>query len=115
MFDASSGGCTDTARGAIRLDFHDAAAWSLTPGFGGADGSILLTDKLTRFENLALVPVSAQFTASILAPGTLRTAEHLLRCHSTYLSQFRSEVIIGRDILPNEFWASIPFEWKSGI
>jgi len=63
MFDAAGGVCTDTARGALRLGFHDAAAWSKTSTFGGADGSILLTDEMSRPENAALAAVGAQFNA----------------------------------------------------
>ncbi|KAK5660603.1 hypothetical protein OQA88_13166 [Cercophora sp. LCS_1] len=63
MFDSGTGTCTDTARGAIRLGFHDAAAWSKTSGGSGADGSILLSgSEMTRPENAALIPVGQQFT-----------------------------------------------------
>jgi hypothetical protein len=62
MFDSGTGGCTNLARGAIRLGFHDAAAWSKTSGNGGADGSIILSgSEMTRGENLALVPTANQF------------------------------------------------------
>jgi hypothetical protein len=45
-------GCNDFARGAIRMGFHDAAAWDIDSSFGGADGSLLLAaEELTRFEN----------------------------------------------------------------
>ncbi|KAK5656809.1 hypothetical protein OQA88_4357 [Cercophora sp. LCS_1] len=60
-----NGVCTNIARGAIRLGFHDAAAWTKTTpvGQGGADGSILLSgSEMTRVENLALATVGAQFT-----------------------------------------------------
>lgn len=64
MFDSGTRTCTDTARGAIRLGFHDAASWSKTSGGGGADGSILLSgSEMTRIENQALIPVGQQFTA----------------------------------------------------
>jgi len=63
FFNSSSGECTNLARGAIRLGFHDAAAWSITSGNGGADGSILLSgSEMTRIENLALAPIAAQMT-----------------------------------------------------
>ncbi|KAK1753634.1 heme peroxidase [Echria macrotheca] len=61
MFDASSGTCTDIARGAIRLGFHDAAAWNTSIAGGGADGSILLSgSEMSRTENLALASVGTQ-------------------------------------------------------
>lgn len=51
----SSTGCTPLARSAIRLGFHDAATWNTSLGFGGADGSVVLSDdEGERFENLAL-------------------------------------------------------------
>ncbi|KAI1320891.1 peroxidase [Xylariaceae sp. FL0255] len=56
----SSQGCTDLARGAIRLGFHDAAAWYDGAAYGGADGSILLTDELTRAENKGLATIAMQ-------------------------------------------------------
>ncbi|KAK0751784.1 heme peroxidase, partial [Schizothecium vesticola] len=43
LFSSPSGRCTNPARGAIRLGFHDAAGWSKSRGKGGgADGSIVL-------------------------------------------------------------------------
>ncbi|KAK4167118.1 putative lip/Mn/Versatile peroxidase [Cladorrhinum sp. PSN259] len=43
LFRAPDGQCTNAARAAIRLGFHDAAGWSKATGdFGGADGSIVL-------------------------------------------------------------------------
>ncbi|KAK1826391.1 versatile peroxidase VPL1 [Podospora conica] len=42
VFNGDTGICTKQARGAIRLGFHDAAAFSKTKGKGGADGSIVL-------------------------------------------------------------------------
>ena len=66
MFDSGTGQCTNVARAAIRLGFHDAAAWSKTSGNGGADGSIILSGsngEMTRPENAALVPVVPQFQA----------------------------------------------------
>jgi len=41
-FRGDAGRCNLYARGAIRLWFHDAAAWKKGMGFGGADGSIVL-------------------------------------------------------------------------
>ncbi|KAF2805916.1 heme peroxidase [Mytilinidion resinicola] len=47
-FNDTSGRCTLFARAAVRLGFHDAGAWSKTSSYGGADGSILLTDELMK-------------------------------------------------------------------
>jgi hypothetical protein len=38
--------CNAYARGAVRLSFHDAAAWKTGLDYGGADGSIILTDEV---------------------------------------------------------------------
>ncbi|KAH8158179.1 hypothetical protein CIB48_g10073 [Xylaria polymorpha] len=51
---ADANGCTDFGRGAIRLGFHDAAAWDVDSPYGGADGSILLSDEFGRTDNLGL-------------------------------------------------------------
>jgi hypothetical protein len=57
-------GCTALARGAIRLGFHDAAAWNNSMSFGGADGSILLSaDELPRSVNDGLDPIANQTMA----------------------------------------------------
>ncbi|KAI1410437.1 putative class II peroxidase [Hypoxylon sp. FL1857] len=56
-------GCTDLARGAIRLGFHDAATWDIFSSYGGADGSILLSDELSRSDNLGLAETGAQTKA----------------------------------------------------
>ncbi|POS74257.1 peroxidase manganese-dependent 1 [Diaporthe helianthi] len=54
-------GCTATARGAIRLGFHDAAAWELSLASGGADGSVVLNkEELARVENRGLQDIAAQ-------------------------------------------------------
>ncbi|KAI8625934.1 class II peroxidase [Xylariaceae sp. FL1651] len=52
-------GCTDLARGAVRLGFHDAAGWDVNSAFGGADGSLLLTDELSLPENRGLASIGA--------------------------------------------------------
>jgi hypothetical protein len=51
-----SGRCTNLARAAIRLGFHDAAGWSKNTGpGGGADGSLVLAPaEITRPENNGL-------------------------------------------------------------
>ncbi|RYP08208.1 hypothetical protein DL764_002023 [Monosporascus ibericus] len=53
-------GCTDLARGAIRQGFHDAATWDKNSAYGGADGSLLLADELSRPDNRGLEPIGAQ-------------------------------------------------------
>lgn len=54
-------GCSADARGAIRLGFHDAAAWQSSLSSGGADGSVVLNaDELGRIENRGLQDIAAQ-------------------------------------------------------
>ncbi|KAI2464718.1 putative class II peroxidase [Annulohypoxylon bovei var. microspora] len=55
-----SNGCTDLARGAIRQGFHDAATWDKNSAYGGADGSLLLSDEMSRVDNLGLEDIAAQ-------------------------------------------------------
>ncbi|OLN87540.1 Versatile peroxidase VPL2-like protein 2 [Colletotrichum chlorophyti] len=57
-----SQGCTDIARAAIRLGFHDAAGWSKNTGdLGGADGSIVLAaEEIKRAANAGLEDIVAQ-------------------------------------------------------
>ncbi|OTA95550.1 putative class II peroxidase [Hypoxylon sp. CO27-5] len=55
-----SSGCTDLGRGAIRQGFHDAATWNRTSTYGGADGSLLLSDELNRSDNLGLADIGSQ-------------------------------------------------------
>lgn len=52
--DKSTGQCTDLARAAIRLGFHDAGSWSKFVDHGGADGSFLLFNEVSRPENRGL-------------------------------------------------------------
>jgi hypothetical protein len=52
--DAATGECTELARQAVRLGFHDAGTWSKTAGGGGADGSIILAMEWLRAENFGL-------------------------------------------------------------
>lgn len=59
-FRGTAGRCNGLARGAIRLGFHDAAGWAKSSNFGGADGSILLTDEMSRVENNGLQEIAAQ-------------------------------------------------------
>ncbi|KAH7028170.1 ligninase H2 precursor [Microdochium trichocladiopsis] len=58
---SSFNGCSDLARAAIRLGFHDAATWDKSSPYGGADGSIVLSGnaELGRLENRGLSPVAA--------------------------------------------------------
>jgi catalase (peroxidase I) len=52
LFVGCDGQCTEAARQAIRLGFHDAGAWSVNSGFGGADGSMVISpDEWNRAEN----------------------------------------------------------------
>jgi Peroxidase len=53
-FKGDSGRCTALARGAVRLGFHDAGAWNKTMNYGGADGSLILTDEVTHEANRGL-------------------------------------------------------------
>ncbi|ETS73249.1 hypothetical protein PFICI_14854 [Pestalotiopsis fici W106-1] len=52
--------CSDLARGAIRQGFHDAATWDKGSSYGGADGSLLLSDELSRSENAGLESIGDQ-------------------------------------------------------
>ncbi|KAI3397182.1 hypothetical protein diail_11156 [Diaporthe ilicicola] len=55
------GSCTALARAAIRLGFHDAAAWQSTLTTGGADGSLVLNAaELARAENGGLQDIAAR-------------------------------------------------------
>lgn len=58
-FKGTSGRCTRYARMAVRLGFHDAGAWSNTSTWGGADGSILLSDEMTRVDNNGLQDIAS--------------------------------------------------------
>lgn len=49
-----SGRCNAMARGCIRLGFHDAGAWTKGMDYGGADGSMVLTDEISRSGNRGL-------------------------------------------------------------
>ncbi len=62
LFKGPSGRCTNAARAAIRLGFHDAAGWSKFTGpFGGADGSIVLApEEMTRRANAGLAEIVDQ-------------------------------------------------------
>jgi hypothetical protein len=62
-FNGTSGRCSKLARGAVRMGFHDAAVWSNTSSYGGADGSILLTDEFNRADNNGLSATADMFKA----------------------------------------------------
>ncbi|KAI9927152.1 hypothetical protein MW887_003535 [Aspergillus wentii] len=58
IFQSLDGTCSRLARSSVRLGFHDAGTWSTTSGYGGADGSLLLSsDEINRFENNGLQQV----------------------------------------------------------
>ncbi|POS81182.1 peroxidase [Diaporthe helianthi] len=61
-FKGPSGRCTNAARAAVRLGFHDAAGWSKRTGpDGGADGSIMLnSDEIRRPGNRGLEEIVKQ-------------------------------------------------------
>jgi hypothetical protein len=59
-FNGTSGRCNKFARQAVRLGFHDAGVWSKTSGYGGADGSILLSNEMTRTDNNGLSAIADQ-------------------------------------------------------
>jgi hypothetical protein len=55
IFTQCDGTCSRLARSAVRFGFHDAAAWDLNATFGGADGSLFLSDdEINRPENNGL-------------------------------------------------------------
>jgi hypothetical protein len=53
-FRGNSVRCNAFARGAVRLGFHDAGTWKKGQSYGGADGSMILTDELSRPANAGL-------------------------------------------------------------
>ena len=57
-FRTSSGRCNKFARGAVRLAFHDAGTWKKGLTFGGADGSLLLSNEMSRPENRGLEEIA---------------------------------------------------------
>lgn len=62
-FNGTSGRCNKFARQAVRLGFHDAGVWSNTTSYGGADGSILLSDEISRADNNGLAAIADQMKA----------------------------------------------------
>jgi hypothetical protein len=73
-FKGQSFRCNNFARGAIRLGFHDAAGWQKGAAYGGADGSILLTDELSRPVNKGLEEIAVMTKQLCVASE--------LSCHS---------------------------------
>ncbi|KEY69058.1 hypothetical protein S7711_03356 [Stachybotrys chartarum IBT 7711] len=65
LFRGDSGRCTRFARQAVRLGFHDAGTWSKATSSqgGGADGSIILTNELSRVENSGMSEMGDQYRA----------------------------------------------------
>jgi Peroxidase len=59
-FTGDSGRCNLYARGAVRLGFHDAGAWQKGMAYGGADGSMILTDEISRSINRGLEEIVDQ-------------------------------------------------------
>jgi manganese peroxidase len=60
-FRGQSGRCTDLARQAVRMGFHDAAGFSKATGpLGGADGSIILAGEMARSANRGMEDIAAQ-------------------------------------------------------
>ena len=59
-FAGASGRCNLYARGAVRLGFHDAAGWKKGMTYGGADGSMILTDEISRPINKGLEEIVDQ-------------------------------------------------------
>lgn len=52
--------CNQFARGAVRLGFHDAGAWKKGLDYGGADGSVILTNEIAaRSVNKGLEEITA--------------------------------------------------------
>ncbi|KAI1032776.1 hypothetical protein LB504_006451 [Fusarium proliferatum] len=62
-FRGEAGRCTRWARYAVRIGFHDAGTWSLKTASqgGGADGSIILSNELTRGENMGLQQIGEYY------------------------------------------------------
>lgn len=57
-FRTNSGRCNKFARGAVRLAFHDAGTWKKGLNFGGADGSLLLSNEMNRPVNRGLEEIA---------------------------------------------------------
>ncbi|KAF2429715.1 peroxidase [Tothia fuscella] len=59
-FKGRSSKCNKFARGAVRLGFHDAGTWKKGNDFGGADGSVILTNEISaRPVNRGLEEITA--------------------------------------------------------
>ncbi|KIW03356.1 uncharacterized protein PV09_05564 [Verruconis gallopava] len=114
MFTLPNGQCSELARQAIRLGFHDAGAWSINSGFGGADGSMLISDEVSRPENKGLESIVAS-GKSLLAKWNVSAADlvQLMANVATVICPLGPRVLtfIGRpdsadsptDLLPGPF------------
>jgi hypothetical protein len=58
-FRTSSGRCNKFARGAVRLAFHDSGPWKKGLDHGGADGSLLLSNEMSRPVNKGLEEIAS--------------------------------------------------------
>lgn len=63
-FVGKSGRCTGYARAAVRQGFHDAGSWNKASTNGGADGSLILANEISRPENNGLQNIIS-YTQSI--------------------------------------------------
>ncbi|RDW60277.1 peroxidase-6 [Coleophoma crateriformis] len=83
-FMGPTGRCNAVARMAIRLGFHDAGTWSQSlaaagQDFGGADGSLVLFNELTRAENRGLEVIVALIKAEKLKYGNAISMADLIQ------------------------------------
>ena len=90
-FRGPSGRCTAFARGAIRLGFHDAGTWKKGMTTGGADGSMILTDEISRPANRGLeetVTLHKQWYAKYqqYGAGAADLVRHLILCENEKLT-----------------------------
>ncbi|RDW84289.1 peroxidase-4 [Coleophoma cylindrospora] len=79
-----TGRCNAVARMAIRLGFHDAGTWSQRlaaagQDFGGADGSLVLFNEITRAENRGLEVIVALAKAEKLKYGNAISMADLIQ------------------------------------
>lgn len=70
-FRGESGRCNALARGAVRLGFHDAGAWNKTMTYGGADGSLILTNEVSLDANRGLEEIVNQMREWYVASSLL--------------------------------------------
>jgi catalase (peroxidase I) len=85
LFTAADGTCNSFARAAVRLGFHDAGTWSKTSEFGGADGSLLLTnEEILQGENsgLAVIRTAGRGILNTYAPFGVGAADLVQFMHN---------------------------------